>query len=91
MIVGGCYSIDADLPSTEVDKRVDWLGAFLVTAGLVTMIGSRPFVGDMVRWLSEPFGDSARSRIVRFEEVMLWLSILEPATLVSSSPRSGAP
>ena len=30
--------IDEDIPSEEVDKRIDWLGAFLVTAGLIFVI-----------------------------------------------------
>ena len=30
--------IDEDAPSDEVDKRVDWLGAFLVAAGLILII-----------------------------------------------------
>ncbi|KAI0060675.1 efflux transporter [Artomyces pyxidatus] len=34
-VVLGVLCIDADEPSTEEDKRVDWIGAFLVTAGLV--------------------------------------------------------
>ncbi|KZT65896.1 MFS general substrate transporter [Daedalea quercina L-15889] len=36
--VGGILSFDADKPSTEKDKRVDWLGAFLVTVGLVLVV-----------------------------------------------------
>ncbi|EKM57838.1 uncharacterized protein PHACADRAFT_251711 [Phanerochaete carnosa HHB-10118-sp] len=35
---GGFFAIDKDLPSTEKDRRVDWLGAFLVTAGLVLIV-----------------------------------------------------
>ena len=27
--------IDNDVPSEEVDKRIDWLGALLVTVGLI--------------------------------------------------------
>ncbi|KAJ7738341.1 MFS general substrate transporter [Mycena metata] len=34
----GFMVIDPDVPSTEKDKRVDWLGAFLVTAGLVLLV-----------------------------------------------------
>ena len=30
----GLLSIDRDKPSTESDKRVDWIGAALVTTGL---------------------------------------------------------
>ena len=26
------------LPSEEIDKRVDWIGAFLVTTGLVLIV-----------------------------------------------------
>lgn len=33
--IGGLFAINADEPSEEKDKRVDWFGAFLVTAGLV--------------------------------------------------------
>ena len=35
---GGMYAIQADPPSTEKDRRVDWLGSFLVTAGLTLII-----------------------------------------------------
>ncbi|KAJ7769064.1 MFS general substrate transporter [Mycena maculata] len=34
----GLPLIDPDVPSTEKDKRVDWLGAFLVTTGLVLLV-----------------------------------------------------
>ncbi|KAH9926528.1 efflux transporter [Amylocystis lapponica] len=37
-LVGGIVTFDKDLPSTEKDRRVDWLGAFLVTAGLVFIV-----------------------------------------------------
>ena len=30
--------MDPDLPSQETDKRVDWIGAFLVTTGLVLIV-----------------------------------------------------
>lgn len=36
--IGGLFLIDPDVPSTEEDKRVDWLGAFLVTTGLVLLV-----------------------------------------------------
>ncbi|KAJ7624389.1 major facilitator superfamily domain-containing protein [Roridomyces roridus] len=36
--IGSLLLIDADLPSTESDRRVDWLGAFLVTVGLVFVV-----------------------------------------------------
>ncbi|KAJ7820491.1 MFS general substrate transporter [Mycena leptocephala] len=36
--LGGLFVIDADTPSTEVDKRVDWLGAGLVTSALVLLL-----------------------------------------------------
>lgn len=38
ILVSGLFSIDADVPSREIDKRVDWIGAFLVTAGLVLIV-----------------------------------------------------
>ena len=37
-MIGGAFSIDPDQPSTEIDKRVDYIGAFLVTAGLTLII-----------------------------------------------------
>ncbi|KAI9056752.1 efflux transporter [Trametes sanguinea] len=36
--VGAMISIDNDFEHTLVDKRVDWIGAFLVTAGLTLII-----------------------------------------------------
>ncbi|KAJ7627026.1 putative efflux transporter [Roridomyces roridus] len=36
--IGGLLLIDADLPSTEPNRRVDWIGAFLVTVGLVFVV-----------------------------------------------------
>ncbi|KAI0345781.1 hypothetical protein BDW22DRAFT_1426436 [Trametopsis cervina] len=33
--IGGLFSIDKDEPYENIDRRVDWLGAFLITAGLV--------------------------------------------------------
>ncbi|KAJ7621900.1 MFS general substrate transporter [Mycena polygramma] len=34
----GFMVIDPDVPSTETDRRVDWLGAILVTVGLVLLV-----------------------------------------------------
>lgn len=34
----GIYSIPGDEPSTEEDTRVDWIGATLVTVGLVLIV-----------------------------------------------------
>ncbi|KIM37306.1 hypothetical protein M413DRAFT_423520 [Hebeloma cylindrosporum] len=36
--LGGLIYIDNDVPSEEVDKRIDWLGAFLATGGLVLIV-----------------------------------------------------
>ena len=36
--LGGLISIDDDVPSREADKRIDWLGAFLATGGLIFII-----------------------------------------------------
>lgn len=36
--VGALVFVDADEPSTEIDTRVDWLGALLVTTGLVLIV-----------------------------------------------------
>lgn len=37
-LVIGVTTFDKDLPSTEPDKRVDWIGAALVTTGLVLIV-----------------------------------------------------
>lgn len=37
-LLGGIVSFDADLPVRRGDVHVDWLGAFLITAGLVLVI-----------------------------------------------------
>ncbi|EIM80449.1 MFS general substrate transporter [Stereum hirsutum FP-91666 SS1] len=37
-IVVGYFTIDPDQPSQELDRRVDWIGAGLVTTGLVLII-----------------------------------------------------
>jgi len=37
-LLGGLIFFDSDLPSEEVDKRVDWLGGFLITTGLVFVV-----------------------------------------------------
>ena len=45
----GWFSIDEDYPLVGIDRRIDWLGAFLVTAGLVMIV----FVlgeGGVVGW-----------------------------------------
>jgi len=34
----GFFVIEKDEPSTEDDKRVDWIGAALVTGGLVLIV-----------------------------------------------------
>ncbi|THU81079.1 MFS general substrate transporter, partial [Dendrothele bispora CBS 962.96] len=37
-IVGAFFFFDPDQPSTEVDRRVDWIGGFIVTVALVLII-----------------------------------------------------
>ncbi|KAG6837022.1 hypothetical protein H0H93_016229 [Arthromyces matolae] len=37
-LIGGLFSFDPDMPSQEQDRRVDWPGALLITAGLVLII-----------------------------------------------------
>lgn len=37
-MIGGAFSVDPDQPSMEVDKRVDYIGSFLITAGLTFII-----------------------------------------------------
>ncbi|KAK7442772.1 hypothetical protein VKT23_016017 [Stygiomarasmius scandens] len=37
-VVGALLFFDADEPSTEADRRVDWIGGFIVTASLVLIV-----------------------------------------------------
>ncbi|KAK7051990.1 MFS general substrate transporter [Favolaschia claudopus] len=37
-VLGGMFAVDHDKPSAEADRRVDWIGAFFVTAGLVLLL-----------------------------------------------------
>ena len=37
-VLGGIFLIEKDVPSEEDDRRVDWLGAFLITSGLVLIV-----------------------------------------------------
>ncbi|KAJ6509090.1 major facilitator superfamily domain-containing protein [Mycena vulgaris] len=37
-MIGGAFVFDADMPSLDRDRRVDWLGAALVSAGLVLVV-----------------------------------------------------
>ncbi|KAF5345398.1 hypothetical protein D9756_010975 [Leucocoprinus leucothites] len=36
--VGGAFSIERDSPNTVEDRRVDWVGAFMITAALVLIL-----------------------------------------------------
>ncbi|THU82425.1 putative efflux transporter [Dendrothele bispora CBS 962.96] len=37
-VIGAVFSFDKDKPSRESDRRVDWIGAFMVTAGLTLIV-----------------------------------------------------
>jgi len=37
-MIMGYLTIDPDIPSVEADQRVDWLGGFLITTGLVLIV-----------------------------------------------------
>ncbi|CAA7265687.1 unnamed protein product [Cyclocybe aegerita] len=37
-LFGGMFSFDKDVPSEEVDKRIDWIGASIITTGLVLIV-----------------------------------------------------
>lgn len=37
-LVLGIFAIDEDEPSTEEDRRVDWIGAALITSGLILIV-----------------------------------------------------
>ena len=46
--MGALVSFDADVLPEDIDRRVDWVGAFLVTTGLsliVFVLGQAPSVG----------------------------------------------
>jgi predicted MFS family arabinose efflux permease len=56
-IVIGYFTIPKDvkrLPGSGVDRRVDWIGGFLVTAGLSLFIFSLVQSGVVPRGWSEP-------------------------------------
>ncbi|KAJ6480375.1 MFS general substrate transporter [Mycena sanguinolenta] len=36
--IGGIFTIDSDIPSPDTDRRIDWIGAFLITAGLALLL-----------------------------------------------------
>ncbi|KAG7444616.1 putative efflux transporter [Guyanagaster necrorhizus] len=38
IFVLGLYAVDDDTPSTEMDRRIDWIGLVLVSAGLMLII-----------------------------------------------------
>lgn len=47
-VLGALVSFDPDIPSPEIDARVDWIGAILVTCGLVLIVfvlGQGPVAG----------------------------------------------
>ena len=61
-VVGVIY-IDNDVPSGEVDKRIDWLGAFLVTVGLILIIFSLSQGTNTLRRWATPCKSTAACKI----------------------------
>ncbi|KAH9000088.1 efflux transporter [Lactarius akahatsu] len=49
----GLFAFEEDEPSTEEDKRVDWIGAALITAGLVLIVFVLSDLPDRARGLEE--------------------------------------
>ncbi|KAF7378142.1 MFS general substrate transporter [Mycena sanguinolenta] len=37
-LIGGLLTIDSDIPTPDTDRRVDWIGAFLITVGLALLL-----------------------------------------------------
>lgn len=38
VFISGTFFIDRDEPTLEIDKRVDWFGAFLIISGIVLVM-----------------------------------------------------
>ena len=57
-LVLGIFAIDEDEPSTEDDRRVDWIGAALITSGLILIVfvlGDIPSIRESRKALRESF------------------------------------
>ncbi|KIM37307.1 hypothetical protein M413DRAFT_13459 [Hebeloma cylindrosporum] len=87
--LGGLIYIDNDVPSEEVDKRIDWLGAFLATGGLVLIV----FVlsqGELASrgWATPYIIASLILGIVMIATFLYWQHYLEKVHENPDSPRS---
>lgn len=78
-MIAGVYSIDADKPSTETDRRVDWLGAFLVTAGLVLIV----FVLSDGEVAPHKWNTSCTSSLLDMSSLVLKRLVIQTSSLLS--------
>ncbi|KAK7040368.1 hypothetical protein VNI00_009838 [Paramarasmius palmivorus] len=91
-LVIGVLAFDRDLPSTEPDRRVDWIGAGLVTVGLVLVV----FVlgqGEIApqRWKTPYIIGLLIVGIIFLALFLLWQGYLEAVRSANSNDGSVPP
>jgi len=85
--LGALVSFDRDKASTETDPRVDWIGAFLVTAGLVLIVfvlGQGPIAG----WTTPYIIACLVIGVILVGAFLVWEHHLEKAATGPSKPKS---
>ncbi|KAI9457060.1 major facilitator superfamily-domain-containing protein [Boletus coccyginus] len=87
LCVFGGLSFDADKISPEVDRRVDWIGAILVTSGLVLVVfvlGQGPIVG----WKTPYIIACLVIGVILVGTFMVWEHHLEKSATGPDKPKS---
>ncbi|KAF9231330.1 major facilitator superfamily domain-containing protein, partial [Melanogaster broomeanus] len=85
--IGGLLSFDQDKVSLEADRRIDWIGAMLVTSGLVLIV----FVlgqGPMAGWRNPYIIVLLILGVILVGMFVLWEHNLEKALASPNRPRS---
>ncbi|KAF8836185.1 efflux transporter, partial [Paxillus ammoniavirescens] len=85
--LGGLTSFDADKVSSEIDRRVDWIGALLVTTGLVLIVfvlGQGPIAG----WNSPYIIALLIIGVILVGMFLVWEHHLEKALDIPDKPKS---
>ncbi|KIJ11533.1 the Drug:H+ antiporter-2 family [Paxillus involutus ATCC 200175] len=85
--LGGLTSFDADKVSSEIDRRVDWIGASLVTSGLVLIVfvlGQGPIAG----WQSPYIIALLIIGVILVGIFLVWENHLEKALYIPNKPKS---
>ncbi|KAF8120110.1 major facilitator superfamily domain-containing protein [Boletus edulis] len=86
-VLGGLASFDADTISTEVDARLDWIGAFLITSGLVLIVfvlGQAPIAG----WKTPYIIACLIIGVILVAIFIAWEHHLEKSAIAPEKPRS---